>query len=107
MGLLAWLFKSDFVWAGWLYGDPDDIDQLKALGVHGPMVWKANEYRRENKSGRFEFCLCDDSTLKELVKLYNPGFDPSVEKALTPYPKSVFSPYSYKRAAEEWGWTKE
>lgn len=100
------LFKSDSVWAGWLYGDPSDIPYFQALGVHGPMIWRVDSGSMD-KSGVIEKCLCDDATLKKLVSHFNPGVTiPEGKDWRKAEPARAFSPYSYKRAKEEWGWER-
>lgn len=97
-------------YAGWLYVDKEEVNKLKDMGVTGPMIWRpddGNIAKAVGKTGIVERCLCNSKVLQQLNDEYRewwkanyPYYDDSPDE----YPERHFSPYSYKRAREEWGW---
>lgn len=64
---------TDKVYSGWLPGNEEDRDALRAIGIFGPMVWRKSDLginRYVGKSGNFEHCLCYESALDRLDEIF-------------------------------------
>jgi len=64
------------IYIGWIYGDPEDRETLKGLGVKGHMLWRASNNSgsltvgASLKRGIFTHCECAVETLDRLEKMY-------------------------------------
>jgi len=84
-------------YGGWLYANKNEHNELRKMGIFGPMIYTPSEGNSINealgKAGTIEYCLCDYETLLKLQDKYRelwqtkyPYYDSSVKKT-TIYPE--------------------
>ncbi len=63
---------NGILWYGWMHGRKDEEQELRALGVMGPMGWypDAEDYDHNNcehLDGTFTHCTCTTETMYRLI----------------------------------------
>ncbi len=60
-------------YGGWLYANKDEYDELKEIGVFGPMIYTPDEgeiTKALEKEGSISQCYCNHKSLLKLQKRY-------------------------------------
>ena len=60
-------------YGGWLYADRSEYDELREIGVFGPMIYTPDNgsiTKALEKEGNIAYCYCDSETLLKLQDRY-------------------------------------